>query len=442
MAKLKLGSITLTVNGYFINNGVPYYQRSIPADLWKRFGKKSFKISLRNERQNHALVCHRLYEGHTQLFAAMRNNPNLAPSHQKLAALSLLQTAGLQAGDGNYKVHYKVGDREEVGEPANDILQAYFEDNDFTPSQLTTNAFKALNDGLPVLLSEAFSVYLENHTKGKNRKFADDQKAHWNKLISLLGDIAIESVDRNAAKRYRDFRLSSGVTRSTVIREIATIKAIFNSAIREIPIKTTNPFEHLNVQSNGSPSIEREPYTTKEIQTIIDACNNMDDERRRLICVLAVTGARLSEIIGLRKSDFNEADKTIRICEYGVRTTKTDSSVRTVPLVAVGLSAIKKQFRDSPNEFLFPTYATHKEIKAGSASGALNKWAKKLVPDKTMHCFRHSLQDLLREVECPDGVSNAIGGWTQGAGAASSYGLGYSTKMKFRYLSKAYAFLK
>jgi integrase len=441
MAKLKLGSITVTVNGYFINNGVPYYQRSIPLDLRKRFGKSTIKLSLRKERGNPAIICHRLYEGHTQLFEAMRGNPNLAPADQKNAAIKLLHIAGLKEGDGNYQVTHSSSGQEETATPAEDILQEYFVDQEFEPSQLTKNAFLALKNELPILLSEAFSVYLENHTKGKNKTFADGQHAHWNKLIAHLGDMPIESVQRKDAKSYRDWRLSCKVTPSTVRRELATIKAIFNSAIREIPLNTKNPFEHLNIQSNGIASSDRIPYTKNEIIRLLNASVEIDDERRRLVILLAVTGARLAEIVGLRKCDFNTEEKAIQICEYGIRTTKNDSSIRTIPLIPIALSAVKKQLKDSPSDFLFPSYASKEKIKADSASATLNKWARKFVPSKSMHCFRHSLRDLLRETECPEAISYAIGGWSQGGSAATNYGLGYPNKIKLKHLAKAYSFL-
>ena len=47
MTKLKVGSITLIVNGYYINNGRPYFQRAVPADLQKLLGKSKIAIALK-----------------------------------------------------------------------------------------------------------------------------------------------------------------------------------------------------------------------------------------------------------------------------------------------------------------------------------------------------------------------------------------------------------
>ena len=55
MSELKVGSITLIVNGYYINNGRPYFQRLIPAYLRKRVGKSEISTPLKPEH-GHAAV--------------------------------------------------------------------------------------------------------------------------------------------------------------------------------------------------------------------------------------------------------------------------------------------------------------------------------------------------------------------------------------------------
>ena len=45
-----------------------------------------------------------------------------------------------------------------------------------------------------------------------------------------------------------------------------------------------------------------------------------------------------------------------------------------------------------------------------------------------MHCFRHSLRDRLRAIECPTDIADQIGGWSvQSIG--QGYGSGYSLKV-------------
>jgi len=51
------------------------------------------------------------------------------------------------------------------------------------------------------------------------------------------------------------------------------------------------------------------------------------------------------------------------------------------------------------------------------------------------------MRDQLRTVNCPSEVSKAIGGWSEGNDASSSYGAGYELDMKRKWLTKAYEWL-
>ncbi|MCH2096711.1 MAG: hypothetical protein MK160_16615, partial [Rhodobacteraceae bacterium] len=71
---------------------------------------------------------------------------------------------------------------------------------------------------------------------------------------------------------------------------------------------------------------------------------------------------------------------------------------------------------------------------------ALNKWMKcqANVPG-TLHCFRHSMRDRLRAVECPSDVADQIGGWqTEGVGQA--YGRGYPLEVLSKWMKVAVSF--
>jgi len=74
MALIQYGIIALLVNGYILNNGIPYFQKAVPKDLRKRIGKSTIKISLRTEKSNLALKCHRLNANYTALFKLMSSN--------------------------------------------------------------------------------------------------------------------------------------------------------------------------------------------------------------------------------------------------------------------------------------------------------------------------------------------------------------------------------
>jgi len=443
MSTLQFGSITIIVNGYTINNGLPYFQKAVPLALRSRCGKATIKVRLHEHNGNYAVQCHRLDKQFSALFRAMKDDPTITPTDAKLAGIGLLETAGLRPGDGlhEFRVQRRDG-RFEVINPAQEFLQDFLTERDFSASATTTAAFAALNNKLPVLLSEAFPVYLDNHSKGSDKKFIDSQRQHWVKLVDLLGDIPIKSVTRADAKKYRDHRLASSVAPSTVKREINVLRAVFTKVIRELSLGIPNEFSGLEIKQSNRNTKDRIPYTRDEILLLVTEALRLDDEQRRIALVLALTGARLAEIVGLRKTDFDRTSKIIHIREHATRSVKTAQSNRVVPLLPFAFEAISKQAKEARGDYLFPSYASDKGTNADAASATLNKWAKKHVYGKTMHCFRHALRDLLRAVMCPESVAKEIGGWSSSHDVSVQYGQGYPVKLKLEWLEKAYIFIK
>ena len=443
MSKLNFGSITVIVNGFTLNNGLPYFQRAVPSALRSRLGKATIKIRLHEHNGNFAIQCHRLNNQYSALFRAMKNDDSIAPCETKLAALAMLETLGLSAGDGLTEIRVPLDDgRIDVMTPAHDILIDFLMEREIKPSAVTKAAISLLDNKLPVLLSEAFPVYLDNHSKGSDKKFIDAQRQHWVKLVDLLGDIPIKSVTRADAKKYRDHRLASGVAPSTVKREINVLRAVFTKAIRELSLGIPNEFSGLEIKQSSRNLKVRIPYTKDEIQLLVSEALKWDDEKRRIVIVLALTGARPSEIMGLRKTDFDLINQSIHIREHASRSVKTDQSNRIVPLLPLAFEAISKQAKEAHGDYLFPNYANDQETRGDSASGTLNKWAKKYVGDKTMYCFRHALRDQLRAVMCPESIAKEIGGWSTSHDVSVHYGQGYPVKLKLEWLSKAYDWLE
>lgn len=444
MSKLSIGSITVIVNGYTLNNGRPYFQKAVPVALRGRVGKATIKVPLKPENGNAAVQCHRLNQRYTALFRAMQSDETLAPSEIRLAAHAVLAQAGAEPGQGRIAFRAPPGLEPEQWDQMGhvdavvDHLQDLFEQ----PSAVTDAALKAFKGTLPVLLSEAFSVYLENHTNGRDRRFQEAQRQHWDKLVALLGDKAVTTTTRDDARRYRDHRLNCGVTTSTVTREINVIRAVFNKAIREIPLAMQNPFEALSIPEGLNSVQRRYPYTREEVQLLVDAARSVDDEKRRIVLVLSVTGARLAEIVGLRRCDVDLKKKLVLIREHDGRRLKNEGSSRTIPLISVALEALKRQLAQSSAEFVFPCYASADGTNSDSASAALNKWARRLATGKSMHSFRHTLRDELRAARCPEPLAKEIGGWSSSHDVSVGYGLGHTLDEKRRLLTKAYGWLK
>lgn len=440
MPAVKIGSITIIVNGYTLNNNVPYFQKAVPSALKQRMGKSNVKIRLLPKDGNFAVQCHRLNERYDTLFRAMKDDERLAPSEAKVAAFILLQTHCLKAGDGLDQMRMPSGwEGSWDSTPHISAFEDEMRDKFDKPTAVTDAAFRALYNKLPVLLSEAFTVYLDNHPKGKDKDFQANQSQHWLKLLALVGDIALEGLTRDHARQYRDQRLATGVKTTTLMRELGVLRAVVNVACREIPLNLKNPFDSLPIPEANKDASKRIPYSNDEWKTLVNAAIQADDEPRRIAVVLAFTGARLAEIVGLRKQDFDPATETINIHSHVSRSLKTTASERTIPLLPAALIAIQTQLTRSTTDFLFPAYANALRANSDGASAALNKWAKKFVAAKTMHSFRHTFRDALRAVMCPESIAKEIGGWSSTHDVSVGYGQGYPIDLKREWLTKAYS---
>ena len=159
---------------------------------------------------------------------------------------------------------------------------------------------------------------------------------------------------------------------------------------------------------------------------------------RWIILMLAATGMRLGEVVGLLKKDvvLEESIPYIDLCPHPWRSLKTLGSARQIPLIGNLPNLLKTmlQYR-SDSAYLFPRYNKTDVSNANSASAALNKWLKPMLPEKcVVHSFRHSFRDRLRAVECPSDIIDAIGGWKT-FGVGQGYGSGYGLDVKYKWMN-------
>ena len=111
-------------------------------------------------------------------------------------------------------------------------------------------------------------------------------------------------------------------------------------------------------------------------------------------------------------------------------------SERDIPLVGASLWAANRILANSNSDFAFPKYNNQNFSNSNSASAALNKWLKPLVPDGcVIHSLRHSFRDRLRSIQCPFDIIDRLGGWIT-SGVGQSYGSGYSVEVVSRWMIK------
>lgn len=192
-----------------------------------------------------------------------------------------------------------------------------------------------------------------------------------------------------------------------------------------------NPFERLAIAREGQDATRRLPFSRDELQRIGAACHEKDDDMRWAVAILIASGARLGEVIGLRRADvcLDHEVPHIQIRPYEAlgRHLKTRGSERLCPLLPLGLWASRQPLAagNGGSGWLFGRYAADGDIRAAQASNAINKWIRKLGIPRTIHSARHSMKDALRNSGCSEELAKSLLGHGSRS-VADSYGTGFS----------------
>jgi integrase len=347
--------------------------------------------------------------------------------------------------EGNIKLGFGETDGWEINDqPHLDYFYNFMEDLDREGklTEVDKLAIHALKNPLPTFLSEILDIYFDNHPEGKGDDplFRLKVKRDWDRFVELVGDRPAEQLNRDMARRYVEHRESEGKKSATVQRELNNLRAIVAVAILEGAIEVSNPFERIRPTKKDDAK-KRLSYTFEELALIRAKCLEINDDIRHLILIQMYTGARIGEIVGLRKQDctFVQRIPCIRITPYEKRTLKTSNSARVVPLIPDAQEIIVRAINQSETDALFPRYNNLiNKPQADSASTYASKWLKELTKtDKTTHTFRHTLRDMFRNANITKDLQDEIHGGAK-QNIADTYGEGSSVDRKLKALKKAW----
>ncbi|ADE86661.1 DUF6538 domain-containing protein [Rhodobacter capsulatus] len=439
------GALRVMCMHLLLKGNTYYYRRRIPEDvrsLYKVPGKRAREqLMFSLKTADKAEAC-RLADAQTRrldaLWKAHREGSKAGADPH--AALAMLEARHLKPGDA---LRHR-------GHPA---IEAYI-DNLVGPGReeeaialLSPTEQLSLDylysPSVPKLLSDAREKHFDLG-KGPKAKVAVDQfERAWGHLLEITGDIPLDHLSRDHANEFVQKLIKRGLSAETVRRYLAQVRPVIQTGLLEFEMSKVNPFEKLAIPNRDEgPRKPRDTFTIEELMAIQAACREKDDERRWLIAMLSDTMTRLAELQQIMKEDVRLHDPVphVRLRVTDVRNLKTGSSARSVPLVGAALWAAQRAMT-TEGKFLFPSIAKDvpkDEFHSGAASAALNKWLKenKLArTGQTLHSFRHTMRDRLRNVEAPPDLIDRIGGWA-GKGVGETYGKGHSLELMQRYMLK------
>nr|WP_051410192.1 tyrosine-type recombinase/integrase [Mesorhizobium sp. LNHC220B00] len=346
-----------------------------------------------------------------------RGLPNVATESVELLAREVLRSL---------KDGFAQGDRETAG--------------DYTPDP-KANRFPALEIEKPPtfpanpaaevsLVSLVDDWWLEAKGAGRAVSTYDSYKGTVARFVAFLQHDDALAVTPDDVVRFKDHRLAAGVSPKTVgDGDVAGLRAVFKWAVgnKKLP---TNPALGIQVVRKKAVKLREKDFTPEEAKLVLThSLNHAGRESAKLKAakrwvpwLCAYTGARVGEIVQLRKEDFrqvtggSEAPLWVMTITPEAGTVK-DKEVREVVLhdhlLTQGLLIFVTA---APSGYLFLTPRKKDGVTRGvwqSVKNRLREFVREVVTDERVqpnHAWRHTFKTIGREAGIADSVLDAICG--------------------------------
>lgn len=283
-------------------------------------------------------------------------------------------------------------------------------------------------------LRAALDAHVERQNEGNAR--SENQKRKWRerreravaRFEAVMGrDMDMVEITRDHALRYqrywRDRIANENLTHDMAKKAFASLKAIYEDHFEQLgDTERRNPFAGIifaPIQHKERQPIERRWIEERWLSDPA-ALAAMNVEARRILIVVAETGARPSEICNLVQSCIclDEEIPYVDIKPRPGRALKAKVSKRRIPLIGAALDAMRQHPQG------FPKYLD----KEDSLSTAINKFLRQNAllpgPGASVYGLRHGYIDRLRDTGVAEELRRAIVGHT-GGGSHDGYGRGH-----------------
>jgi len=196
------------------------------------------------------------------------------------------------------------------------------------------------NEELGPTLSEALELYLKLKGQGKSVTFHQAATRACSYLTTICNDKRLGAYTRADANSFRDYLIRKGLSGSSITRVFNSILSVLNFSISEHTLLFKNPFSGVFYDRNSGVQT-RFTLPLKDLAKVKAQCQTYDDELRWAVALVADTGMRLAEAVGLAREDLCiETDVPyVKVTPHSWRRLKTAGSERTIPLVGVALWA-------------------------------------------------------------------------------------------------------
>ena len=228
------------------------------------------------------------------------------------------------------------------------------------------------------------------------------------RILPLLGRRALDEIRQDDVAALRRRLIGEGLSASSVNRHLATLRAMFNLALRWQLYEGRNPA--------ASPGMLREAHrdrylTAAQTRALIGALDREpDQDAAAALALLTVTGARKSEVLLATWANVDLG--------RGMLTVPRSKSGRTrhVPLAPVAVAILERQAarRGPGSDHVFPSRRREgRPLEGLRGAWKRAKAAAGLPADLRIHDLRHSFASALANAGTPLNEIGTVLGHTQ-----------------------------
>ncbi|MCF3932290.1 site-specific integrase [Acuticoccus sp. M5D2P5] len=270
--------------------------------------------------------------------------------------------------------------------------------------------------------------WAEAQATGGSRSTLSAWRTSFQHLATFLGHDDAQQVTRADILAYKDHRLSQGVSVKTVKgSDLSSFKSVFGWAVENDRLPS-NPAEGVTIRVGRGDRKDQsrlKGFTDAEVLAILKEASTHEPSRTEkpkttaarqwVPWILALTGARVGEIVQLRKEDvFEQSGRWV------IRITPEAGNVKTgqTRLVPLHRQIVERGFlgfvAGSADGHLFVTpdpSDPHGALKG--LTNRLRRIMREVVPDENVqpfHAWHHRFTTLARELGCDDAMVRAVVG--------------------------------
>jgi integrase len=239
------------------------------------------------------------------------------------------------------------------------------------------------NKEYQIILSELVDMYLGNEYPGKDIRKQTTRLQFW---VDRYGHKLISEITRTDISRGV-YELSNTLSNATVNRYKSAISVVFSFACRQYELPD-NPVLHIPSKPENNTKVRY--LSNNERNSLFDACKNSTWDRLYLLVLMAViTGARRSELLGLKWSDL---DFDINIAYIG---NSKNGQPRALPLTKEVINELSKYIQVSHSLIFCSSVDVNKSFCFTKSWNRALKQAN--IQDFRFHDLRHTTASYLAQ---------------------------------------------